>query len=1163
MTLSGVDSMLVSQFWSSTDFRGIQSCYETAHTANAAGVKEPFAQSLEAMQALEAPKISDEGVTRLSDKSGIARYKSVLARARVLGDRARAPRDVSEITGKLEIDLEMLAKDLARMDKLQRKAADATPTPAEIDSAESVLTALLSSDMLHARVENGETISAQGVLALLNAGLGCLNLIREGAASTDSIFELVRGEVYDMTNPTDILKLTVKTAEKAREIFVGAQGVRDLVSTAKARLQENPSLSDHDKSLWSSRLDSLTDELIAAREKVSSTLDVAFNPGDGARKTVEREIKVARECLRAFRYDLDRMSDRELGVERHKMGFMERLRRRTDNTGRTAPRLTAADFQPMLACEQALNRELERIQDFRAGGDELRLETAFSRRHFDEATKITHLANDRIRYYFSGREQKLEAFRQKAHKVLDPLVEKGGSRTLQFEVGADAQFAVDAKVSARIKAGAKYLHTARVSVDSANGEVTVTTLRGGQVFAEARAKVADGINAGGNASGDLSRSHTIKYRSVEDFIASLNGSSSLISRKSFGTLACLGKIKNFFRHLGHGVKHLVTKAGFRLEKAQADNAAYAAKMRKLGLMSQCDEIFAHRANAIHSQNATAWTAKGALGANVSFAHDFVGFGLGGSVSYENTFTRDLTTYRTRLDTARGHTREWLGAYEHGADGERTSVGAWYRRLGGEGAGLNAAALRSIERDLQTAEDALARKAAKTPEDWRAFADALEFLSQKLAYVESCAADAGEELDTSVFSERLVNPRVEIPTDVYDKLMQEVTVHGHVGAKTVTENFNVNWSVSDGSLAAKVAEKFMPTSCAVSGSHTRVIPDAKGWVCAWGNGARDTWTIALTPDLTTRALVEFLAEKVVDANTDIASEDRRQVLKETLEDFRNSIATSLGLSTLTHAWDATMGELAKVAPKVASLLNAPVTGAATGLEAEISASGQKRISFSVAGGRLTNIAIDDLSSVGGSLGFRAGIRGNGIGVHIKETLTTIAIDRSAMVRPGIDALMGGAEAYIRMGTENREGFKSLLAHNAPGVLRLCPKVADDLPAAFNLGMADGAPGDAYFAGDERMIWTRHAEASTILAHCLNNAPRAEDRDRAERYLTRLWDATRNLQNGTPDTAPSDAERIDAMTDFAWTMAEIFLFASEVGGFYRDESGMVKTLPPATS
>ena len=155
---------------------------------------------------------SDTGPTQLPREGGGSRYHGVLGRAQALGRRAddAAVDQAGRTAGALGLDFDRLTDDLAKIYwQRQQLVPNEEGRNDVLAKAKGVLTALLSSEEIRMRALEHRELSRTGVLALLNAGLGCLKLIADGQATNDSIFELVRGDVYDITKPADVLKLTV------------------------------------------------------------------------------------------------------------------------------------------------------------------------------------------------------------------------------------------------------------------------------------------------------------------------------------------------------------------------------------------------------------------------------------------------------------------------------------------------------------------------------------------------------------------------------------------------------------------------------------------------------------------------------------------------------------------------------------------------------------------------------------------------------------------------------------------------------------------------------------------------------------------------------------------------------------------------------------------
>lgn len=1198
------DTELASRFWLTTDFDQVRKTYDAARLENAEGVIVPEPQGVDRRgEASLQVAPSDKGLTLLSEDSGSVRYSEVLGRARAFGERVADPNGLENTLQPLGLggSLDRLAKDLAVMNLRQQKDKHGKPilrgaNEQEIKDAKVVLATLLRSDTFQARAVRNVPLSKAGVLSLLNAGLGCLKLIRDGKATSESLIELVRGEVYDIKNPADVLKLSVKTAQKAREIFVNEAQVREFVQRGLdvvATLQVPEAM----RNTMSQHLRELGDEIIAERKRLSKSLDLSCDLGDGTKKTLEGQIKNAREAMRAFRYDLDCMNET-------KMGLMEGLRRKLDNVGRTIPKLTRESFANLHDLERRFNRIFLGEDLGINPNDRPKLVFSDSPELCRRVTDLTHMANNRIRYYFSGKEQKLEAFSQKAHALLDDLVAKGGSRQLQFEIGGDAKFDTGV-IGAKATAGAKYLQTATVSVAPGGGEVTVTYAHGGMIHAQATAKF--GLNGGEDpgewsetdrnrngvlgaeasvqANAHLTRTRTIKYRSVDDFIASLGGESGLISRCDWKTVACCGKICSFFRSVGRGIKNLATWLGFRIPKSREDNAVYVASMHKLGLLGTLDQLVAHRENAVRTQNGTYWTAGGQVGGEASLnvgrfegtepdketgdeqavKTNFFEGGVALKGSYDGTFARTATDYRPLIESARSHTSSWLDALH----------GTWYEQLEvPEGSTRAHAALRAIEKEMQELEDAVAQ-AGQTHEGdedpWLVFARGWGRLATQLAYVERMNPD----LQTRGIADRLVNPHVTVPDDRYDELLQEVATVARSGSHKVTTSFTLSWNVGGGfvehlgddwtqkgadaikldtstnwggmaqSEASKVGAglvnegvgAYLPTNCQLKGSYTYTKPVVQTDICAWRNAATHEISFGLTPGLTTRALIEGLARKYVDSFGDIPDDERPKLLTQAKDDLKGALAETLGIGTAETVFDASLTELAKVTPKLASLLKAPITGADTGLELGVTTDYAKSMNFTIIGGRLTAITVDETTSVGGMIGARVGINGVSVGLHMKETLTTREVDRVAFPRPSFDSLMARAEPFLRMG--DSEGLKMLLTRNAPAALRLLrvlrAEPGDD-------------PEDAYATGDLQTFRHRQTEIDRMLDHVLEHGT-ADQQDRATQLRLRIGLANAALDNPVEET---DAALLDTLQEVLSAYTDAFVYLGGTGLFSRNAS-----------
>lgn len=1183
------DGSLGMRFWAESNLNTIEADYTKTVNDN-----HGIAVAPERAEGETFANASNATMSRMSANGGDARYHQVTGRAKALGaSLAVDDPEAHRIAQALGFDLADLATDLKKMNDLRLDRTDPKHEIQRSDKAtcQQILVALMRSEEFALRATKGGQLSRAGVLALLNAGLGCLKMLQDGSATLDSVFELIRGEVYDITNAADVLKMSVKTALKAREMFVDEEGIRARAQAAKEAIMkscEAGTLTAEEAASAIAELAETSENLIHERERLSASLKFDFDIGDGSKKTITKKLKEVREAMRAFRYDLDRHTARP-------MDRKERLRRWCDNIGRRQPTLTADTLAPMRNLERSFNALLSGDRRPELG----LLPSAAGAERADLVTDLTHTANNRIRYFFSGKEQKLEAFRQKAHKVLDDLAEKGGSRMVQFEVGADVKAGRKA-MGFEGKAGAKFLQTALVKVAPGGGEVTVTYSNGVDVSAEGSVKfglndgdAADtwseanregqvlGTSVGGKASVTGTRTKTVTYASLEDFIAALKGSSDLVAVNEYKTMACIGKIGSFFRGVGRLVGRAVMKRatawGFRISKSNEDNAAYVAKMRAAKVMDSADTMLSHREHAMKTQKGTFWTFSGSVGGTGSLGiGSFNGTekdndgeevvkklnvfsaNAGANIQYERDAAKEVKNFRSLLDDIRTHTDDWLLAQVNKVRGTVLSLDGLtqkVRNLVADNAADQAKLYTSIESSLTALEDKYSLP--QHQRDWHAFTATLRLLMVACVHLER------QGMDVSALVDRLMHPAVPMSDFLYDKIMQQQTNVSTDSTRRFSVDFVVDWDIGSdwvtdvgenltgdviSDVGADVGAAFInsATSTAIGvqtanirGKWTIDKPAKTDNVCPWANNNVHNITIGITPGLTTRMLIEFLARKYVDQHTEIPEKDRPDVYKQAVKDWQGALQEVVGTAALAGAWDIGVLQLAKTAPKLAELLTSPTDVTGSGLEVGLDTDYQKSLTFTLVDWRLTAINVNEMTKVGSSIGVRVEVAPSvGVGTHIKETMTTVDIDRHALVRPSLDNLMGQAEQYVHAG--NPEGFRNLVAHNKPGALRLF--------RALTGRPAEGD--DKYFTTDREASQLRLGEAKRLLSQIwTQHGGRNNDLgDRIQQLQIRLANAEAALA-----AAQDDEQKLEAVGDLTLALTETYMLAREVGGITRDADG----------
>ena len=107
-----------------------------------------------------------------------------------------------------------------------------------------------------------------------------------------------------------------------------------------------------------------------------------------------------------------------------------------------------------------------------------------------DATRFSHLTNNRIRYHNSGIEKRQRETTDALRKELSSLAGAGGSRTVSLSISADALIGIDVEWGKlQAKAGMSGAFTASIKVANGGGRVDVTYTKGVDVHGGAEAKL--------------------------------------------------------------------------------------------------------------------------------------------------------------------------------------------------------------------------------------------------------------------------------------------------------------------------------------------------------------------------------------------------------------------------------------------------------------------------------------------------------------------------------------------------------------------------------------------------------------------------------------------------------------------------------------------------
>jgi len=669
---------------------------------------------------------------------------------------------------------------------------------------------LMLTEEFSSRAEHGGALGEKGKTALMNAVLGLAKMLGKGAISESAVVELANGRFYDASNATDLLRLAADSAKKVRETFVGKAKFDAVIAACEAALAGAQDLDEARRDELDGmivQLRNMKDTAIAARRNAVSFIktNYLFTDPTGAVKSdakfQSKQLDQIRDSLRAFRYNADQRRG-------YKNGFMEGVRRYFDNWKSNIANkdnlLSADSYRELQGNDDNFN-EVARafFLTLRPADDPDGQFVAVSlNESAADATRLSHLTNDRIRYHYSGIEQRERESAAELRKGLAGI-ENGGNRTVTLSAGFDVLIGIDADwAKLNAKAGADINFTAAINVNDKDGRVEVTYSIGGGLHAGATAQIGGdpdsdkdedkiaglGVKAEAGLRGSRTSSVTKTYANIDEFVRTLGPHSRLVNHRVREYIYTFGK--DVVKGIGHGVMLGLTKLGFRISRSNMDQVDYSAKLRDENVFGQTAGILLKRRNTeiIGKKKSVTWSG-GAHAEAEGGAYFLKGEGkdsalatdmkLGGGVSYDysRTWLKENKMYSSFAKSLANCSANYLEgrlnaeiARAGQGDAEYTQAVRDLVRDANTGP-LVAGALARLSSLIDRFEaDSTALEKGET-DRWRiqarrarVLAVAVALLARRAEGFEQTRTAAGASREYML--QRLANPAVEFPEDIF-------------------------------------------------------------------------------------------------------------------------------------------------------------------------------------------------------------------------------------------------------------------------------------------------------------------------------------------------------------------------------------------------------------
>ena len=459
--------------------------------------------------------------------------------------------------------------------------------------------------------------------------------------------EVGPGRDWDLNSAEGMLDTAQKAVANIKTTIAGRQGLDDFdraVSEAVARAAAaHPENVDAVERLATSLTELKT--LLRAVGAARDALTAAVKDGSGAKDPREALAEI-RKTLRVFRYEMQVQLGR-LGHAAGQMDMYEAALREIQNafTFKVGSKVEE-DFPKVVRLERELSAKFAELQDrLRAVDPQARPPEAPQGMWLadvaGQALELSHLTNDRIRDF-----QDADGATCVLRDIVGPIAEKGGSRKVEFNVGAGALIGLgfSSAFTAGVRAGARFRVVGEISCGGKGRPIEVTFRLAGGLEAKGGIQAGKkseflpgaGAKAEGSAGAEVSHFTTRSYATLDDFLLDANRNKLATSRTVGG--AIWGGIKS----LGRAVGSLGTKffrwLGRKSGEVKQSVDQYLQTLKVRNVAGALDRVLAGRANPVIVAERRGWTLRGQaqakVGANFGGIADL---SLQGSASAERDF----------------------------------------------------------------------------------------------------------------------------------------------------------------------------------------------------------------------------------------------------------------------------------------------------------------------------------------------------------------------------------------------------------------------------------------------------------------------------------------------------------------------------------------------
>jgi len=723
------------------------------------------------------------------------------------------------------------------------------------------------------------------------------------------------GRDWDLHTAEGMLDTARKSMAHIRSVVSGEAAFREFDASLGAAVAR--AAAEHPGAGAAELADAYSEfkQVLGELREVRGALMAAVKDGSDC-KDPNKALAQIRKTMRVFRYELQKELAK-VGHASGKMDFNEGNLRAIQNTftfgvgskvSETFARLLSleARFDEVLG---GLLGQLKALDPAHAVPEQppgLRLADVAG-----DALELSHRTNERIRDY-----QDAYATESTLRGIVGPLVENGGSRKVEFTVGAGALFGLgfsDA-LTAGIRTGVRIRVIGEIDAPGKGRPVSVTFRIAGGLEVKGVAKAGADSDSGiagakGEVSGGGEISHftTRTYPTLEDMILDAKRCKLATSRTLGGAIG--GALKALGRSIGRLGTIFFRWLGRKSGEVKLDNAQYLDSLKARGVAGKLDRVLAKRANPVIAAERTGWTAKvsGKAKAGLEIGKGVANLSFGGAAGLERDFSVSSKSFVPVARAAREakNIDELHALMRPGPSGDGPRVVEHFR--GGGAQGLFVALENAFDEAVRDAE-AAAKRSGPIFTDTTGFANAANRIRSLLLATELAVREGElprEEADRLLA--RYSNPSVKFPPDIYReyflegsgaakpaKIRESASVTFEMSLfKAETDSITAGIGSSIGKALADGAVKELRHQAGLDNkveyrftAERPVKPGADPR--PWENVEKTTHSLAITASTPARIVIEAVTRSIVNKGERVENRSH-SLAKDTAKDLAGDIA----------------------------------------------------------------------------------------------------------------------------------------------------------------------------------------------------------------------------------------------------------------------------------